>query len=85
MVYDQYCDSPFTKNGAAKEVVFGIERMTEIRILLDGQNQAGLNLHDLDEFIEDAAKLLGTIIGDNKAFYAADAKALYHDIGMDSI
>lgn len=80
MGFESYYESPFTQQ--AEAALEGIKRMTELRIVLKEQERSSLNISDMDGFIQDSGRLLRDVAHDNRVFYDANPKALFHDMGM---
>lgn len=56
--------------------------MTDIRVKIGEPQGTALDTDNLDGFIQDMAKKLGTVVKEHWMSYVGEAKALYNDIGM---
>lgn len=56
--------------------------MTDVRARIGDTSDTGLDTDNLDGFIQDMAKRLGTVVKEHWMSYVGEAKALYNDIGM---
>jgi len=55
--------------------------MTDIRVKIGEPQDSALDTDNLDGFIQDMAKKLGTVVKEHWMSYVGEAKALYNDIG----
>lgn len=58
--------------------------MTDVRVKIGEPPDTGFDTDNLDGFIQDMAKRLGTVVKEHWMSYVGEAKALYNDIGMPS-
>lgn len=56
--------------------------MTDVRVKIGETTDTGLDTDQLDGFIQDMAKRLGTVVKEYWMSYVGEPKALYNDIGM---
>ncbi len=56
--------------------------MTDVRVKMGDTTDTGFDTDNLDGFIQDMAKRLGTVVKEHWMSYVGEAKALYNDIGM---
>lgn len=56
--------------------------MTDVRVNIGETTDTSFDTDNLDGFIQDMAKKLGTVVKEHWRSYVGEPKALYNDIGM---